>query len=377
VTTRVRVLAAAIAVLVLSCGVGVTYAAFSDTASNAGNSFSAKRIFPGARALSARDVRDASSGSESNASDAHSFADGVVYQTDTGIGSGTNRYVEYTMNSARPAGISVSSAQFSYRLASKGGPGSGNACFWFDVRSGGNVIGTHGSYAAAVGCSTGNTQATFSTALPEVTSTDQVNGLVVRVYVWETASKAVNVDMAKVTGATPYTPSFTAYQQQFSDGTSGTPVTTVWPLTAADSTVFTNGSNWPSAAPAGTKYLKFTYDPSIPAGATLTGVTLTNRWAPSASVTNGGTLCYYVEALNGTTSLATHGSAASPVSCRDVNTSVTDSVSLPEVDDATKANNLVIKLYYWISPQCGGPGKPNCVKTATDQAQVTFDYYLD
>ena len=111
----------------------------------------------------------------------------------------------------------------------------------------------------------------------------------------------------------------------------------------------------------------------------VTAVSLTNVWHASAAVTNGGTLCYYLEIFNGTTSLATHGSAASPQACTEQRhaSSARDTVSLPEVNDATKANNLVIKLYYWVSPTCGGGGNPTCVKSVTDQAQVTFTYYLD
>ena len=58
-------------------------------------------------------------------------------------------------------------------------------------------------------------------------------------------------------------------------------------------------------------------------------------------------------------------------------TFASDTVSLPEVNDVTKANGLVIKLYYWISPFCGGGGNPGCVKSVTDHALVTFKYYLD
>ena len=47
------------------------------------------------------------------------------------------------------------------------------------------------------------------------------------------------------------------------------------------------------------------------------------------------------------------------------------------MNDATKANNLVIKLYYWVSPTCGGGGNPTCVKSVTDQAEASFSYYLD
>jgi hypothetical protein len=354
--------------------VSFALAGFNSAVTGGPQTISSKRIFPGARTLAPRDLRDASSGAETDKSDPLSYADATVYQTSTGIGSGTNRYLEFTMNSARPGGISVSGAQFNFQLATKNG--GGNACFWFDVRSGVSVIGTHGSYASQVGCSAGTTQTTFNTAIPEVTSTDQVNGLVIRVYAWETTSKQVNVDLATVTGSTPYT-GFTSYETQVIDDTSGTPATTVWSLYAVDATTYTATTNWPAAATT-TKYLKLTLDPSVPAGSVITSATLTNVWRASANVTNGGTLCYYLETFNGTTSLATHGSGSAAVNCNNSGTNfVTDTVSLPEVNDATKASNLVLKLYYWISPTCGGAGNPACVKSATDQAQVTFNYYLD
>ena len=267
---------------------------------------------------------------------------------------------------------------FNFRLASGGGAQAGNACFWFEVRSGASVIGTHGSYASAAGCSAGTTQTTISTAIAEVTSTDQVNGLVVRVYPWETGTKTkiVNVDLATVSGSTPYN-TFTAYEIQWVDDTSGTPTTAPWSPATVDATTYTDSTNWP-AAPVTTKYLKLTLDPSVPAGSVVTSVSLKNVWHASAAVTNGGSLCYYLETFNGVTSLATHGSAGSPQACTASGTVFsTDTIPLPEVNDATKANNLVIKLYYWVSPTCGGGGNPTCVKSVTDQAEVTFNYYLD
>jgi hypothetical protein len=336
-----------------------------------------KRIFSGPRSVAAADVRDASSGAEANKSDSLSFADAVVTATSTAIASGTNRYLDFTFNSSRPGGVSVTSPQFNLRLASAGGAQSGNACFWFEVRSGGSVIGTHGSYAAAAGCSTGVTQTTISTAIAEVTNTDQVNGLVVRVYPWETGTKTkvVNVDLATVTGST-YS-AFTAYETQFVDNTSGMPASTAWFAAAVDGTAYTDATNWPAAVTT-TKYLKLSFDPGVPAGSVVTAVSLKNVWRASAAVTNGGTLCYYLETFNGATSLGTHGSAASPQACTASGTVFSsDTIQLPEVNDATKSNNLVIKLYYWVSPTCGGAGNPTCVKSVTDQAEATFTYYLD
>jgi hypothetical protein len=358
----------------------LAFASFGSSATGGPMTVSTKRIFPGPRVASAWDLRDASTGSEANKSDPLSYADGIVQSTSTAIASGTNRYLEYTFSSARPGGISVSNMKFNFRLASAGGVLSGNACFYFDVRSGGSVLATHGSYASPVGCSTGTTQTTVSTSIAEVTSADQVNGLVVRVYPWETGTtpKQVNVDLATATGATPYVASFTAYETQAVDDTSGTPSTLAWALATADSTTYTDATTWPSANPSTTKYLKLTFDPAIPTGAVITSVTLTNAWRASAAVINGGTLCYYLESFNGTSSLGTHGSASSAVNCNASGTiNVTDPLSLPEVNTPTAANNLVLKLYYWMSPNCGGGQKPNCVQSVTDQAQVTFNYYLD
>ena len=375
---RVRwgaVLGSALAAFVVA---SVSLAGLSSLASGGPQTFVTKRIFPGPRSLAAQDVRDASSGAETNKSDAFSYADGLTIPTLGAIISGTNLYVDYTMSSGRAGGISVSSPVFNFRLASAGGAQAGNACFWFQVRSGGSVIGTHGSYASSTGCSAGTTQTTFSTAIPEVTSTDQLNGLVVRVYPWETGvkTKVVNVDLATVSGSTPYT-SFTAYETQSIDDTIGTPTAAPWFAATVDGTTYTDATNWPAVA-ATTKYLKLTFEPFVPAGSVVTSVSLRNVWHASAAVTNGGTLCYYLETFSGTTSLATHGSSASPQACTSSGTVFsTDTIALPEVNDATKASNLVIKLYYWVSPTCGGGGNPTCVKSVTDQAQVTFDYYLD
>ncbi|HKG43825.1 MAG TPA: hypothetical protein VKB10_06235 [Gaiellaceae bacterium] len=359
--------------------VSAAFAGLTSLASGGPQTIVTKRIFPGARTVPAQDLRDASSGVEANKSDAYSYADASVATTSTAIAANTNRYLELTFSSARAGGLAVSSPLFNFRLASSGGAQAGNACFWFDVRSGGSVIGTHGSYASAAGCSTGTTQTTVSTGIPEVTSTDRANGLVVRVYPWETGTKAktIDVDVATLTGSTAYA-SFTAYEIQEVDATSGAPTTAPWMLATVDATSYTTAGNWPSAAPVLTKYVKASSEASVPVGAVVTAVSLGNVWRASAAVTNGGTLCYYLETFNGATSLATHGSAASPFACTSSGTTFrNDTVPLPEVNDVTKANNLVVRLYYWLSPICGGAGNPTCVKSVTDQLQVTYSYYLD
>ena len=374
---RVRWGAVAGSVVASFAVVSVSLAGLSSLATGGPQTIATKRIFPGPRSLSAQTFADASSGAESDQSNDYSYADGNLVRTSTAIASGTNRYLEFTLNSSRPGGLPVSSPLFNFRLASVGG--AGNACFWFDVRSGASVIGTHGSYASPVGCSANTTQTTFSTAITEVNSTDRANGLVIRAYVWETGgtTRRIDVDMATVSGSTPYG-AFTQYEIQAVDDTSGTPATTLWPLETVDGTTYTATNNSPSANPSTTRYLKDTLAPFVPTGSVVTGVSLTNVWRASAAVTNGGTLCYYVEVFNGATSLATHGSGTTPVACTASNTVfTTNTISLPEVNDVTKANNLVLRFYYWMEPLCGGGGNPNCVKSVTDRALVTYSYYLD
>ena len=139
------VVGSALAAFVVASG---ALAGFTSLATGGTQTIVTKHIFLGPRSLAAQDLRDASSGAETNKSDAYSYADGTVATTSTAIASGTNRYVELTMSGAEAGGLSVSGAQFNFRLASSGGAQAGNACFWLDVRSGGTVIGTHGSSRA-------------------------------------------------------------------------------------------------------------------------------------------------------------------------------------------------------------------------------------
>ena len=56
------------------------------------------------------------------------------------------------MNSGRPGrALGLRARCSTSGSRARGGAQAGNACFWFEVRSGGSVIGTHGSYASAAG----------------------------------------------------------------------------------------------------------------------------------------------------------------------------------------------------------------------------------
>jgi predicted ribosomally synthesized peptide with SipW-like signal peptide len=373
VTSRARLVGAGALLLALGILIGSvtggTLAAFTKTTQNTGNSFTAKRIFPAAHSIAAHDVLDATGASAANVSDPFAVAgDGLTATTSGSPSSGSNTYLEFTMTSQLPATVAVSGVAFDFNFASAG-PGSGDACFWFQARSSGNVVGTHGSYAAPLACSTGTTPLETDTLLPEVTSSDVANGLVIRVYVWNTKSKAVVVDRAEVTGSTPYG-TFTSYSTTVTDTTSGS-ASTPWALENTDGVAITTSTAFPTSSnPA--KYLRLSFDPSIPTGATVSSATLTFVWRPSGTVSSPG-LCYSVDILQGATLLASHGTSSSPYSCNTSGTTgKTDAISLPEVDSAAKADGLVARFVMW-GPACGA----GCPRSVVDQGLLTVNYSLD
>ncbi len=345
---------------------GRTLAAFSSSTSNGPNSFGAKRIFPTSPTTAAWDLRDASSGTEANSSDVLSFNDGLIKTTGNWSSAfSTTRYLDFDLGAPLPPGLSVSGATFDFRFADN--VSGDTASFYFEVRrlSTNTVIQTHGSSGTPVGSVTGTTQQTFSTAISEVNTTDIANDLRIRVYMKESASKAVRVDQGTVTGSSPYA-SFTLYENSSTDASTGTATTTAWSLAGSGGTAYTDATNWATSFSA-TKYLKFTFPAYLPTGATVTSVSFSDAYKTNAG--SSSTTCQYFEVYNGASLLATHGSSGSPYSCNSSNTTyVTDTVSLTEVTTATAANNLIIKMYFKSS---------GAVKSQHDLATVTINYYLD
>jgi len=66
--------------------------------------------------------------------------------------------------------------------------------------------------------------------------------------------------------------------------------------------------------------------------------------------------------------LATHGSSGSPVSCSTGTSYQTDTVSLPEINTAAKANAVRIRMIVWNSG--GGQSEHR-------YADLSLDYHLD
>jgi hypothetical protein len=325
--------------------ISVALAAFQSTVTGGGSAaYTTKRIFPGVRSTSAWTVRDASGGGvEATKDDALSYADGTTTTSGSAWATtfSTTRYLEFDFNSALPNGLSVSSPQLNFRMASTSN--AATWCFYVEVYrvSTANLIGTHGS-AGSPTCNSGTTQTTTNISVPEVSTTTIANDLRVRVYIDDSKSKQSATDMVTVTGSTPYS-SFTAYEQVYRDRSSGTVTTADWgPGSAGDGFNYATASGW-LATFSTTRYVKFTFDPGVPAGAVITAATLDFYYRTSAV---GDNACWYMETYKGASLLAAHGSSGSTISCNNSNTTYsTDNVSLPEVSTVANANSLTVKAY--------------------------------
>jgi hypothetical protein len=291
------------------------------------------------------------------------FGDGTTTTTGNWAAAfSSTQYLDYDLNSSLPAGLSVSGAQFNFRFAANGPADTG--CFYLEVRaaSTGSLLGTHGSSGSPAGCVSGTTQTTISTSIPELSATDRANDLRIRVYGDESKNKPLKIDMATVTGSTPYQ-SFTLYRTVFTDASTGTASTDTWSQYTADASVYTSTSNW-QATFNSARYLKFTFPSYVPAAATVTGVVLDHRYR---SNTSGDTTCVYFEAYSGATLINTFGSSAAPLSCNATTSFTTDSTSLTNVDTPGEVNALLIKMYEKNS---------GARKSQEDQVKLTVTYSL-
>lgn len=327
-----------------SNGVHTVYAVGS-TGDTAGAQLTVSLPVTSTVATSAWDLRDASAGSaEVNQSDTSAFAgDGrAAVSGNFATAFSTSRYIQYAFANPLSPGESASTVKFNFNYA--GTAASDTTCFYFEVRkaSTGAVLGTHGSAASPVGCTTGTALKATETAIPEVTSSEVANDLQVRVYARSSASHPVNVDLATVSGSRAGQ-LFTLYESSFVDASTGTAAAAVpWSIYASDSAFYANATNWATTFST-SRYLKLSFPAYVPSAATLDSVIFKHSYR---SANNGANVCYYFEVYSGTTLLGAHGATASPVSCTS-SSSVwqTDSVTLPEVTTVAAANSLAVKLY--------------------------------
>jgi len=320
-------------------------ARLSNTASAGANVLAAGQVFSGARSTTAWTVSDASSGSAATQNDVLSYASDARTKT-TGAWAAafaTPRYFELTFQPVLAPGVAISTVFFNFDF--RPSAVSSNACFYFEVRTASTsaVLATYGSSTTPVTCNATTTLSVTSTSIPILTSTTQANDLAVRVYMTNSGTtKTVIIDRATISGTTPFQ-SFTLFQKQYADASTGTAATTIWPFATNDTTNYTSAAVW-AAASASTRFLSLTFPPYVPAsGATVSTVTLNRVYRAAVA---GDMVCWYMDVLNGATVLGTHGSSGTPISCSSSNTTFTsDTVTLSEVDTAAKANALTVKIY--------------------------------
>ena len=311
------------------------------------------------------DLRDGSSGTLANRSAEPSFsADGRTFNTGNWANAfSATRYVDFDPYASLQPGLAVSGATFDFRRA--GTTGGDTVCFYFEVRqaSTGAVLGTHGSAASPVGCVTGNTQTTVSTPIPELNTTDLANDARIRVYGRSSGGRPMTVDLASVTGTAAGMP-FTLHSRRYDDTATGTSTLFPWPLALADGTAFTSAANWLTAFSA-TRYLQVTAPAYVPSGATVTAASFTHLHRP---VNSGNTSCWYAETYSGGALLATHGSAAAPVSCTTGTSFASGTLTLSEVNTPARANDLTVRIYERVT------GASNTRTSQHDLAQLSVTF---
>ena len=317
---------------------------------------------------SAWDMRDVSTTTSVDVSAQPAFSgDGRTFNTGNwATGFSPTRYVEFDPNTTLPSGKAVSGASFNFRRAASN---AGDVvCFYFDVVriSTGEVLATHGSAVSPLGCVTGTTQATTSTPLPEITTTDLLNDVRVRAYSRSSGSRAVTIDLATVTGTAGSMP-FTVYTKRYLEAAAGAPGTAFpWSQDSQDGTALQAGGNWATSFQT-TRYLQVKFPAYVPSGATVSGATLRHAYR---SVTAGNNACWYAEVYSGGALIATHGSTATPIGCNTSNTTwVTNSVSIPAVNSVARANDLTVRMYFR-GTAGGGSGR----LTQHDMTEVSLTY---
>jgi hypothetical protein len=360
---RGLLLLAVIALAAIAGGVAVTYGAFRGTTSNPASNFNAKRVFPAQRTTYSWTIRDASGGgAETNADDPFVLAGDALTRQDATTWATTfgAKNAEWNYDGHLPAGIAVSGVNFNLKLV--GVTATDNICVYVAtyVNSTNTLISDHGA-ASAVCDATG---AQRQVSLPEITTTDQLNDLTVRAYVRDaTAARRTNIDLATVT-ATYLSKAATMNETIFQDN-SGAGATNPWSLfDGADATAYTIAANVTNAFGAA-RYVKFKTVSDLPAGAVVTGATLTIVFRSSTNVQS----CYYTEAYSngGATLLGTHPTAAAP-NCVANATAATTTASFPEVTTDTQANDLTWKVYL---RNAGNR------KLVFDQVKLDLSWYLD
>ena len=319
-------------------------------------------------------VKDSSSGTVIDASPATALDDNLFFPKGDGLNDpnfekffAPDRFYQWDFASPLPPGQPASDVNFNF--AFKSDRAGEVACFYFDVISGGNVIGTHGSQTPGTATSpwcTDFNEKLVSTPLPEVTTTSIANGLRIRVYGYQSNRHKMLVDLATITGTTTGQ-NFTVYASTATNQADASPETRPEEIRIEDSIFLESTNNWTNVfTPA--RYIEYTFSPGIvPSSAAIDSVTFLHRYQAGS----GSTVCFYLDVIASSGSLGTVPSppGTNGASCAtDTKTWVNDAIPLPMVDTAAKANGLVLRLVYRTAAGGG-------TKSREDYAALRITYY--
>ncbi|MDX6588669.1 MAG: hypothetical protein QOI31_3142 [Solirubrobacterales bacterium] len=319
---------------------------------------------------SAFDWRDASAGgAAANASYGLAFpSDSRTLTTGNWTTSfAAGRYIDVDLNSPLRNAVNVSSGTINIRLATNTAV-SGNGCFYVEARkaSDNSLLTTYGSSGSPFCTSAANTQTNFSIPISGTTGA-LVNDTRFRIY-GRTSLLAAGFVVDQVSlSLTTDDGNFTLYPKNSNDASSGAASGIVpFALALDDDVTVTNTTlaNWQTTY-ATTRYMLATFPAYVPTGATNLSVTMTHVYRANAATRQ---VCNYVESFAGATSIGTHGSSGSDLSCSSSATAdTTDTIPLPEVDTVAEANSLSARIYMKRSAA-------GTVQSRHDQVRLSITY---
>ena len=224
------------------------------------------------------------------------------------------------------------------------------------------VIGTHGSSAAPVACQATTTVQQTSTPLPEVTSSDIANDLRIRIYGVHTNSRRHARRPRRRLGqhdrrAVHALRDDLHRRRRLDPGDGALADRDRGRRRAPEQRELADGVQR-------ARYLKVTFPAYLPATATVTSAQLVHTFRPA---TASATACFYLDVLQGTTVLATYGSATTPY-CATGAAYTTTTIALPVLNTAARVNGAIIRMYVRTT---------NARRTQHDQFRLDVGYAVD
>ena len=143
-------------------------------------------------------LNDRADGASANSPWLLAFADGVELQTEKWDNSfAADRYLELRFPPNHvPAAAVVNGATLTHRFRPEAA--GQEFCYWMEIYSGSQVIGTHGSAAAPLACNAGGSPVTETTNLPEIDAGANADDLAVRIYGRSSAKKTSLHDLIRL-----------------------------------------------------------------------------------------------------------------------------------------------------------------------------------